>query len=762
MPTRTSIRLAALAVFGLYLALAIAFTYPLIIHPGSVVPSDPGDPVLNTWILWWNAKTVPFTSAWWNAPAFYPAHGVMSFSEHLSGMSWISTPVFWLSGNAQLGYNAAFFLTFPLSAWAAYLLCFELTGRRDAAFVGGLVFGFAPYRVSHLPQIQVLASYWMPLALLGLHRFIRDQRAKWLVLFGVSWLMQALCNGYFMVYFSILVLIWLAWFLPWRNWRAVGSVAFAWGLAALPLAPLMLTYHTIHESFGLGSRLGALDSGADIFSVLDASPSLAVWGFVHAYPQSEGELFPGVAGILLVVVAIVIAVARGKHARLRPTLARARMVLAIAAPAFLAVAVSAARAPWRVSILGLSVSATNPAKPFGFAMAALVGLALTSPTLLAGYRRRSPFAFYVVAGIVIWTFCLGPLVTAWGVPVLHGGPYAWLLAIPGVDRLRVPARFAMVAIVCLSAAAALAFARIAPVGQKRRLGLAALLSIAALADGWMGGMPVAALPEHWPTDGMDAAGAVVELPYGDAYRDLAAMYRSIYHGHPVVNGYSGYFTPAHAILAHGLERADPQVLRYLATLGVKYAVIDVRADAGGKWSRYLSAYPGVERASSGDKYAVYRLPSLPDALPALPSGPSLPIASIQTDVNANKIGALTDHDLNSRWESGPQQDSHQLTIDLGVPVRVGAVVLSIGPYPHDFPRELLVELSDDGRLWTMGWRGTGAGPAFVGAIQDPRRVPIAIALDDVMTRFIRLRQVGSDPVFYWSVAELSVLGPAQR
>jgi hypothetical protein len=762
MPTWNSIRLNVLVTFGVYLALAIAFTYPLITHFGSVVPSDPGDPVLNTWILWWNAKTVPFTSAWWNAPAFYPAAGVLSFSEHLAGLSWISTPVFWLSGNAQLAYNAAFFLTFPFSALAAYLLCFELTGRRDASFVGGLVFGFAPYRISHLPQIQVLASYWMPLALLGLHRFVRDGRARWLALFGISFLMQALCNGYFLVFFSVLVLLWLAWFLPWRNWRAVGSVALAWGLAALPLVPLMLKYRAIHESFGLGGRLGALDSGADIFSVLDASPFLAVWGFVRVYHQAEGELFPGIAGIGLVAAAIVVAVSRGMRARVPSSLSRARIVFAIAAVAFLAGAISAARHPWHVSILGLSVSATNPAKPFGFAIVALIGLVLTSPTLRAGYRRRSPFAFYVVAGIVIWLFCLGPLVTAWGVPVLHGGPYRWLLAIPGVDRLRVPARFVMVAIVCLSAAAALAFARIAPVGQKRRLSLVAVLGIAALADGWMGGMPVAALPERWQSQSMEAAGAVVELPYGDGYRDLAAMYRSIYHGHPVVNGYSGYFTPAHDVLQYGLERTDPQVLHDLTILGVKYAVVDMRADADGKWSRYVGDYPGVERTGSDGRYALYRFPFAAGSLPLLPAGPNLQIPSIRSDINAHQLGALTDHDLVSRWESGPQQAPHALTLDLGAPTRVGAVILSLGPYAHDFPRELVVELSDDGRTWTAGWHGEGAGPALVGAIQDPRRVPIAIGLGDVTTRFIRLRQIGSDPVYYWSVAELSVLGPPQR
>ena len=67
-----------------------------------------------------------------------------------------------------------FLLTFPLSAIGAYLLGYELTKRHDAAFIAGLLFGFAPYRIAHLPQIQSLASFPMPFALLGLHRYLAD------------------------------------------------------------------------------------------------------------------------------------------------------------------------------------------------------------------------------------------------------------------------------------------------------------------------------------------------------------------------------------------------------------------------------------------------------------------------------------------------------------------------------------------------------------------------------------------------------------
>ena len=81
------------AAFLIYLAVTIALTFPLITRMATALPSDPGDPALNTWILWWNAHTVPYTAAWWNAPAFFPANGVVAFSENLLGLSLIATPM---------------------------------------------------------------------------------------------------------------------------------------------------------------------------------------------------------------------------------------------------------------------------------------------------------------------------------------------------------------------------------------------------------------------------------------------------------------------------------------------------------------------------------------------------------------------------------------------------------------------------------------------------------------------------------------------
>ncbi len=168
------------AVFFAYAALAAWWTYPLVTSLAASVPDDLGDAVLNTWIMWWNAHQRPLTAVWWDAPIFYPARGAIAFSEHLLALAPFTTVVQWLGGTPLLAHNLTLLLAFPLCAVTAYALVHALNRRRDAALVSGTAFGFSPYWVAHLPQVQLLAAFGMPIALLALHRYAESGRRRWL------------------------------------------------------------------------------------------------------------------------------------------------------------------------------------------------------------------------------------------------------------------------------------------------------------------------------------------------------------------------------------------------------------------------------------------------------------------------------------------------------------------------------------------------------------------------------------------------------
>src|SRR5205823_6161057 len=103
--------------------------------------------------------------------------------------------------------------SFPLCAIAAHALAHEITARHDAAAVAGLAYGFNPYRLSQISHVQMLWVFWSPLALLALHRYARDGRRRWLILFAAMWLGQALSTTYFLNFLPILLSLLLFWFL---------------------------------------------------------------------------------------------------------------------------------------------------------------------------------------------------------------------------------------------------------------------------------------------------------------------------------------------------------------------------------------------------------------------------------------------------------------------------------------------------------------------------------------------------------------------
>ena len=82
----------------------------------------------------------------------------------------------------------------------------------------------------------------------------------------------------------------------------------------------------------------------------------------------------------------------------------------------------------------------------------------------------------------------------------------------------------------------------------------------------------------------------------------------------------------------------------------------------------------------------------------------------------------------------------------------------LGPYASDYPRILSIETSGDGRSWTTRWNGPTAVRAVVAAEQEPREPPLRFSLANVFARFVRLRQLGSDPKYFWSIAELEIFG----
>ena len=756
----------ALPAFVLYCSLTLALAHPLVLQLGSAFPHDPGDPALNTWILWWNAQTIPLTAAWWNAPAFYPVPGVLSFSETLLGLTVMSTPMQWLGSSPLAAYNAIFLLTFPLCGIAAYLLALEITKRRDAAFIAGVLFVFAPYRMSHLPHLQVLAAFGMPAALFALHRYLRDPRASWLMLFGAAWVWQGLANGYYLLFFSVLLGMWMLWFVPPTTApKPFRAILTAGVLAVLPLLPILWQYRTIHESMGFVRDFGTVRHyGADALALLSTEPKLWLWGWLQVYRGAEGQIFPGLTIVLLIAAAVWAGwphrsqEALPDHAALRIV---RRVLWGVAILTGLTALAVSTTDPWEIRLFGIQVlSIGNPVKPLTWALASLMILAITSAPVRRAWSERSILGFYAVAAAVMWVLCLGPAPTWMGAPLMYRGPYVLLMALPGFSSLRVPARFWMLSVLCLSVIGAILFDRLAARFPAARRVLLAVVVVAAVAEGWMMTFPVAPVPDVWKPDACapprGSDGAVLELPMGGVIEDVGAMYRSISHRRPTINGYSGYFPPHYAALHIGLGVRDPDMLARLAQHGARYVMIDRGYAFEHALRQYVGGQEGAELVCSNDTHVVYRLPS---RTVEQHLGAPLAVAALSANAGGNLVALMTDGDLTTRWVAGPQDPGIMVEIDMGELRRIGAIEMSLGAHDRDFPRGLKIEASEDGREWREVWSGRSAGLAFTAALRRPVAIPLVFGLSSVEARFLRMSLTEKDDTFYWSIAEMRVLGP---
>jgi hypothetical protein len=747
-----AVGLASLA----YIAAAAAFTWPLPIRLNGV-PHDLGDPLLTTWFLWWSGtQGPPLTAHWWNAPMFYPATGVLAFSEHLLGLVPIAAPIIALTHQPLIGHNVAFIATFVLSALGAHFLAYTITRRHDVSAVAAVAFAFAPYRLPQTPHIQVLASYWTPICLAALHQYDRTARPRWAVMAAGAWVLQALSCGYYLLFLAVLVGLWLPWFAIGR-WRlrqfAIPAAAFAAG--ALLLTPFLWGYQNIlRDTYGFSRSVDEIRFySADIAGLLSASDELLTWSWVNVFQRPESNLFPG----LVIVVLAGFAVFRAAPWRVPADESRRMRVARVALTASLIVLLLAAVLPivygtWRLTLGGVRLISIGSAdKPALLAMAAGLALLMSLPRVRAAIGGRSPLAFYLLAAGAMWVLALGPEPTIMGRPALSQAPYGLLMRLPGFDGLRVPARFWMMALVCLSVVAALAVNRLE--GRTRRI-VVAIAAAGLLLDGWPRAFTVLAAPPARPAP----AGVMtrLDLPVTDD-TDAEALYQQMLDPVPLHNGFTGYVAPHYYALRALLEAHDTRILHVLATAGPLGIVIHHAGDRDGAIRRFVLAHPGASMVRTGDDWSSYRIPfdASPPGVPDR-AGSSLRIKSLTTFPSPPHAARALDGDLRTRWSGGVQQQSAEATVELEGATHVGQVVIDLGGFVTDFPARLRIEVSADGVSWETAWTGDTALHAYYGAVRHPREMPLVFPLDRDGVRFIRLRQVGFG-LHDWSIPELHVL-----
>ena len=636
-----------------YAAIAVVMTWPLAAGIGRDVAWDLGDSVLNMWILAWDCEQLrgilqghySHLRHFFDANIFHPAPLTLAYSEHLIPQAIQVFPIYAMTRNPILCYNLLFLSTFVLSGLGMFLFAREVTGSSAAAFVGGLLFAFAPYRIPQASHLQVLSSQWMPFAMYGFRRYVEGGRPRALIGATAAVVVQGLSCGYYLLYFTPFAVAYVGWEM-WRKsrledrggWFALVAAAAA---AAVVIAPFVVPYVRVSRELQLSRSLSETTRlSADVYSYATASTAQRFWGerIADVLPKREGELFPGAIPLLLALVGVVTAARTPtvQDARATRTII-ARLMGIFAAIHALAAATAILFRRLTVDLWLFEVRLGNISQLLLRSAVAYGAALYLSPSMRA---RASAFmrsgGFFVLALVAAIWLSLGPTPQVLGRPLDLVSPYRFLWTyVPGLEGLRVPARYAMIVALMLAVLGALGAAAVA----RLRHGVIVLAVLAALFLYEAGAAPFVvngmspvqglatprarlAVPRRAPlvyrTVGQLPEDTVIaDLPLGQADYDLRAMYYSIERWRRIVNGYSGFFPPHYGRVKVALSEVQrhPDVsMDALRELGVTHVIVHEAA--------YLDAEGRETTATLRGLGAVELFRDSTDVLLALPLPPS--------------------------------------------------------------------------------------------------------------------------------------------
>jgi hypothetical protein len=285
-------------VFLGYLLLTMVMTWPLVTRLGSEIAGAGTDVWIHQWTFWWIKEALQSGQNPFYTTLLYYPYGV-SLTSH--NIAWFNIAL-WLPLQAVVGsvaaYNIVFILVITLNGFAFYLFARAETGVFQAALIGGIIFGFWPYTLSHFDHPNMMVTFWAPLTMFFMLRTFRSGRVREAVFVGLCLAMLGITRWQLLV-MSAPILLAYGLYLFYREkegrWRqTAGLLLLALGLGALLMAPLAAPL--VLDQFGRsGPEAVAVeepDGGrTDLFSYV-AAPDLyrAIWNEIPdplPYPEWE-------------------------------------------------------------------------------------------------------------------------------------------------------------------------------------------------------------------------------------------------------------------------------------------------------------------------------------------------------------------------------------------------------------------------------------------------------------------------------------------
>jgi hypothetical protein len=609
----------ALAFLG-YVALTLSFLRPAAALLATHIAPDPYDPVFNLVVLKWGIHEMRTgLHGFWNLPFFFPAHGVTAYSDHLLGPAAFAALFTAVIPNPLAAYNVLFLGSFVLCGFNTWFVLRRSGLGAAAAFLGGCLFAFSPFRWDQLSHLQVLLMQWIPVALWSWDRLLAAPTWRRAAVFFLFYVLHVTGGSYlgYMIHFPMLVLLLFRVRALWPRRREALRILVPVGLAcALVLAVLYVPYL---RTAGQRSRTPKeiLDFGASLVSYLTP----AHWNlYSELWPdvlkRPENALFPGILTAVLAVLAVWHGWRRHRTRPLKPLSLPRRIVLwtltALTALAWL-------QGELRVWTKAGTISAPDLE---ALSVHRLGIFALVTGLLAYGLRRawggNPPLR---LADLDPWergVLVSGVLCFLLSFPLLY---LPLMRVIPGLSGMRVPTRFNAFVSFSLAFFAAGELDRrlreAAPFRRRLAIGLVAAFLLLEVTPRPLEWTPLpqkaAEIPAvyRWLAGQRDVA-AVFELPHDDVLDDISYMYFATFHRKPLLNGYSGYIPDHYARLMESCcyPLPDPDQVAQLRAWGITHVLLH-KEGLDKPWKRRTAEewiqQPGVAVAYEDEDDRVYRI-----------------------------------------------------------------------------------------------------------------------------------------------------------
>lgn len=541
-------------VFILYTLLAIGMTAPLAFHMSDHLLGTDSNAVNDTyfsiWIFGWQAhQLIADPLNLFQGNIFYPFQNSLAFSEIILPGALLYLPLEYATGNPVLAYNLIVLFSFPLNAFAMYLLARDWMGRSDGrrrtddarneqdtirdlpsairspqiagAVIAGIVFGFCTYKMGELRHVQLLLATFMPLTLMYVARFLRTPNFHNGFLTALFFGLNGLASLYYAVFLAFAVALYLVVEFVSRRFRITRAHliygAMAVGIAIILVLPFLLPFFRLERQYNFSEGRDPSLFSARPASYLASPASQWLYGAVTRpfYVASKGQpLFPGL-GVLGLGVGGLLATLRA-----RPRVWVFPLLLAL-------MGMILSFGP--VLILGRS---SDPALPFPLPYHYLALLVSPLKSLNAPAR------------FVVLTMLALALLAAYGVRwLVEKNPrFRWAIAVACTAVLALEYAPAPLALVLVAAGT-----NISP-------------AYSFLAQ-QPGGQPVVELPMGKPE-------------FADQDKYVEYTYNSVYHWQPLVNGYSTFLPPDYYALVKDVQKFPARsAVKRLQKWGTQWMVV---------------------------------------------------------------------------------------------------------------------------------------------------------------------------------------------